>query len=201
MIKKEKLAIYGGTFNPPHVGHVRSAEALSRAINPDRFLIIPAFSPPHKLAVDCAEPEDRLNMCRLAFSHIKNTVISDIEIKRGGKSYTSDTLEELAREDRDLYFLCGTDMLLTMSSWYRPERIFSLATICLVRREDDAFLTELIAKTREKYEQSFAARILEIKAEVTNLSSTTVRDAIKNGNAEPLLTHDVFDYIKSRRIY
>ena len=80
-----KVAIYGGTFNPPHIGHIKAAESMSRIIQPDTFLIIPDFLPPHKSFDGMVSADDRLNMCKLAFSHIDNVDVSDIEIKRGGK--------------------------------------------------------------------------------------------------------------------
>ena len=87
-MKMIRLGVYGGTFSPPHLGHIESAEAFYREMKLDKLLIIPTFIPPHKEAKDDASPEDRLEMCKLAFSHIPNTEISDMEIKRGGKSYT-----------------------------------------------------------------------------------------------------------------
>ena len=97
-------------------------------------MIIPDCLPPHKEYSGSVTEEQRLEMCKLAFGHIENVTISDMEIKRGGRSYTSVTLEELTSPDRELYFLCGTDMFLTLESWYRPEVIFDLATICYIRR-------------------------------------------------------------------
>mgnify|MGYP003293390888 CR=1 FL=1 len=111
----KRIGIYGGTFNPPHIGHIKAAESMSRIIQPDTFLIIPDFLPPHKSFDGMVSADDRLNMCKLAFSHVNNVHVSDIEIKRGGKSYTSCTLEELSADDRELYFLCGSDMFLTLS--------------------------------------------------------------------------------------
>ena len=98
-----RLGIYGGTFSPPHKGHVEAAEAFSREMKLDKLLIIPTFVPPHKTTADDATPEQRLEMCRLAFSHIKNAEISDMEIKRGGTSYTYLTLEELSSRDVELF--------------------------------------------------------------------------------------------------
>ena len=201
MTKTERVAVYGGTFNPPHVGHVRSAEALSRAINPDKLLIIPAFLPPHKEMDSSVSPEDRLQMCRLAFSHIKNAEISDLEILRGGKSYTCHTLQELTRPDRELYFLCGTDMFLTMSSWYRPELIFALSTVCFVRREEDKATSALISSTKERYEREFNAKIIEISSDVIELSSSELRNSINDLRTKALLQREVYEYINERGLY
>lgn len=201
MDKKERVAVFGGTFNPPHMGHVRAAEALSREIAPDKFLVVPSFIPPHKSVYESVTPEDRLNMSRLAFSHIERVEISDIEIRRGGTSYTALTLEELSKDGRELYFLCGTDMFLTMSSWFMPEKIFSLATICYVRREDDKETEILLEQKKREYEQKFAARIIEIKCRPLVVSSTEMRAASDNLNNEAFLSKAVCEYIKTRGLY
>ena len=137
MTSKKKIGIYGGTFNPPHIAHVRACKAFYDCIKPDQMLVIPDFLPPHKEIAGGADTEDRLEMTRIAFSSMPYITVSEMEILRGGRSYTAITLSELKKEDNELYFLCGTDMLLTLDSWYRPDMIFDLATICYVRREDE----------------------------------------------------------------
>ena len=199
---KKKLGIYGGTFSPPHIGHIRAAESFVKEISPDELWIIPDFLPPHKQIDNDATAEDRLNMCRLAFSHVENATVSDIEIKRGGKSYTAITLTELTSPERDLYFLCGTDMLLTLDTWYDFKTIFRLATICYVRRESDALLTERIDERVKEYKEKYGARIIPVKADVIEISSSEMRAKIKNG--EPLsdyLTPEVVAYIKEKGLY
>ena len=201
MKKTEKVAIFGGTFNPPHIGHVRAAERFYAEILPDRLLIMPAFIPPHKQLDIQASPQDRINMCSLAFSHIENVTVSDIEIKRGGKSYTSHTLEELAAEGRKLYFLCGTDMFLSLDSWYRPEVIFNLATICYIRRESDRENDSKLIEKKSEYTQKFNAEIIEINTDVLEISSSEIRSALKNNDSLELLPDSVYEYIKKRGIY
>lgn len=203
MIRKKKLGIYGGTFSPPHSGHVGAAEAFSEAVSLDELLIMPDFLPPHKQIDGEVDALDRIQMCKLAFSHIPKACVSDLEIKRGGKSYTALTLEELSGEDRELYFLCGTDMFLTLGEWYMPEKIFEKATICYVRREcDDVCEQEISARTRE-YLKRFDARIIPISAPVKVVSSSELRLAIKENSplAEELLPKKVFEYIKFKGLY
>jgi nicotinate-nucleotide adenylyltransferase len=144
-----------------------------------------------------------MEMCRLAFSHVANAEISELEIKRGGKSYTALTLAELSSEEHDLYFLCGTDMFLTLGEWYMPEEIFKLATICYVRRERDEKDGDAIKLRTKEYVENFGARIIPISASVTEVSSSEIRRAIKEGDARiaELLPKAVFDYIKDRRLY
>ncbi|MBQ7383817.1 MAG: nicotinate-nicotinamide nucleotide adenylyltransferase, partial [Clostridia bacterium] len=114
---KIRVGIYGGTFAPVHNGHVESAVAFMRQMKLDYLYVIPTCLPPHK-EVDFADsPETRLRMCELAFSGIDGIIVSDMEIRRGGKSYTYDTLKELSGEDKKLFLLCGTDMVLTFDTW------------------------------------------------------------------------------------
>ena len=200
---KKKIGIYGGTFSPPHVGHVGAAESFSKAIDPDELLIMPDFLPPHKQIDGEATPEERLKMCALAFGHIKNVRISDMEIKRGGRSYTSVTLEELSSEDSELYFLCGTDMFVTLEEWYRTELIFKLATICYVRRETDAVFDSLTKRLETEYKQKYGARIIRIDADVKEVSSSELRAMLSNGDkrAEALLSESVSGFICERGLY
>ena len=93
-----RIVVYGGSFNPPHLGHVEAARTVSAELAPDKFLIIPTNVSPHKmLAEGSPEPRARLEMCRLAFAGIPGAEISDMELQREGKSYTAQTVEELRR--------------------------------------------------------------------------------------------------------
>jgi len=194
-----RLGIYGGTFSPPHIGHVEAAEAFYRELKLDKLLIIPTFIPPHKVSKDDASAADRLNMCKLAFSHIPNTEVSDIEIKRGGKSYTYMTLEELTKEGVELYFLCGTDMILTFDQWKRYEYIFTLATICYARRETDR---ENDLKIEEKIGQykKLGAKIIKVEHNVTEVSSSDIRGTLASGNND-FISENVVEYISRFGLY
>lgn len=197
----KSIAVFGGTFNPPHVAHVAAAEAFSRRIDPDTLMIIPDFIPPHKSFAGTVTPSQRLDMCRLAFSHIKNVVVSDMEIARGGKSYTANTLTELSRSGCDLYFLCGTDMFLTLDSWYSPETIFKLATICYVRRETDCKLDAEVEKCRALYEKKYGARIIAIDMDTVVLSSTEVRASLSSYGESNAIPERVMEYIRQEGLY
>lgn len=198
----ETLAIYGGTFSPPHLGHVHAAEAFYRSVMPDRLLIIPSAIPPHKAPVSGAGIEDRLAMCRLAFSHIPNAEISDIEIMRSGKSYTVDTLRLLCAENRRIVMLVGTDMFLTLDTWYCAEEIFSLAEIAVIRREQDEQTTRLLRERTDKYRNRHDARIHFVEAEPFEISSTALRACIAEGkDTSRYLSKSVEEYIKKCRLY
>ena len=110
-----KIAFYGGSFNPPHRGHLNSAIAAAEQLCPDLFFVIPDCRPPHKtLEAGSPTPEERMELCRLNFAEVPNAEVSDLEIARGGKSYTVDTVRALQRlyPDAELVMLVGTDLLL-----------------------------------------------------------------------------------------
>ena len=181
MKEKIRVGIFGGTFNPPHIAHVNAAECFLGAARLDSLLIIPALVPPHKEYSGTVTPNDRLEMCRLAFSDLRGTEISDIEISRGGRSYTVLTLSELKRDDNELFLLCGTDMFLTLDSWYMPEKIFELATVCYIRRENDPFITNKILKKISDYTEKYNAIVRRVVTEPIEISSSLVRKTIRGG--------------------
>ena len=128
-----RIAVFGGSFNPPHIGHVRAAVAARQALGADRLIVIPTGISPHK-----PQPEGspsaraRLEMTRLAFEGYDGVEVSDMELCREGKSYTVDTLEELSRtfEGAELFLLMGTDMLLGFDRiWWGYERILDLSSL------------------------------------------------------------------------
>ena len=199
---KIRLGIYGGTFSPPHLGHVCAASSFVRGAALDKLIIMPDFIPPHKSNFGNVLPEDRLEMCRIAFSDVPCAEVSDFEILRGGKSYTYLTLQAFAKNDVELFFLCGTDMLLTLDTWKCPEIIFDLATICYVRRESDARNDVLIREIIEEFEKRFGARIIELEHEVIEASSTDLRFDIEGGGLDlEKLPSGVKRYILKRGLY
>ena len=115
------IAIYGGSFNPPHLGHAEAAYTVCEELRPDRFLIIPDNIPPHKdMEEGCPTAEQRLELCRLAFADVPGAEVSDMEIRREGRSYTAETVRELRERwpDEELILVVGTDMLLCFDDWY-----------------------------------------------------------------------------------
>ncbi len=194
-----RLGVFGGTFSPPHKGHTEAAAAFCREMKLDKLLIIPTFIPPHKETCDDATPEDRLKMCEIAFSTIPEAEVSDLEIRRGGKSYTYLTLEELSSEGRELFFLCGTDMILSFDLWKRYEHIFSLATICYARRENDITNNEKLEEKIGQY-RKLGAKIVEIKHKVTEISSSEIRDSLGSFSTD-YISPGVCDYIYKNGLY
>ena len=199
---KIRLGIYGGTFSPPHLGHVCAASSFVRGAALDKLIIMPDFIPPHKSNFGNVLPEDRLEMCRIAFADVPCAEVSNVEILRGGKSYTYLTLQAFAKNDVELFFLCGTDMLLTLDTWKCPEIIFDLATICYVRRESDARNDVLIREKIAEFEKRFGARIIELEHEVIEASSTDLRFDIEGGGLDlEKLPLGVKHYVLERGLY
>lgn len=201
-MKLSRLGIYGGTFSPPHIGHVNAARAFIREAKLDELLIMPTFIPPHKSSLDIIAPNDRLEMSRIAFGGIPGVKVSDYEINKGGKSYTYLTLEEFSKRANEIFFLVGTDMFLTLDEWKCPEIIFDLATIALVRRERDSRLDDEIKAKSDFYKKKFGAEIIFINAEVTEISSTEIRRAVEGGEStDTHLLPEVRRYIDENKIY
>ena len=197
-----RIGIYGGTFSPPHIGHVAAARAFAEQLELDRLLIIPTYMPPHKSVDYDDDPARRFEMCRLAFSDIPNAEISDIELKRGGKSYTADTLAELSGEGRELFLLCGTDMILTLGEWYRPEEIFARATPVYIRRECDPETGRRIAEKLVEYKEKYRVDVLAVDAPVVEMASMDIRAALDEGrDISDMVTPEVKKYIFENGMY
>ena len=194
-----KIGIYGGSFDPPHLGHKHLADCFTEFEQLDKCLIIPAAIPPHKSA-NKASSEHRFNMCRLAFPESIYQV-SDIELRRTGKSYTFDTLCEIKRlyPNSELVLAMGTDMLTCFTSWYRYREIFSLCNIFAFARDDGEIrMREYI--DRELPE--FADKITVKSVNPIVLSSTVIREKLKNGEpTDGLLLPVVRDYAIVNELY
>ena len=198
----KKVGIYGGTFNPPHIGHISAAQRFKDHLSLDKLIIMPSFIPPHKDYFCNETPLERKEMCIRAFGHIDGAEISDFEINRGGKSYTAITLKAFSSPDTELYFLCGTDMFLTLEQWYEFRTIFNLATICCVRRDNEDFNTLLVEEMKERYIEKYGARIVTVPCDVIEISSTEVREALKSEkNYNKFITREVYEYITEKGLY
>ena len=198
-----KIGIYGGSFDPPHIGHINACRAFFKAYNFDKLFVIPVFVPPHKTLKSKVTTDQRLHMSRLAFESIsQNVEISDLEIKRQGKSYTAETIRFFKENySADIYFLCGTDMLLTLDSWYKPEYIFENATIVYMRRENNPEITRQISDKISLYKQKYGAKINCLKSQIIEVSSTIVRNTIKKDTVKRYLPSVLYKYIIENDLY
>lgn len=177
----EKIGLYGGTFAPPHLGHVHAVHAFLQHIPVDELLVMPTFVPPHKVQATGDTPALRLEMCHAAFDGIEKVTVSSYEIDRGDVSYTVQTLRYLAKPEREIYLLCGTDMFLTLENWYQADEIFRLAKIFCVSRTDEK--ANEITETAERYKRDFDATCVLLPDAPLEVSSTQIREAIRTGEA------------------
>lgn len=196
----QKIAIFGGTFNPVHNGHIHLAKQFAQMLNAEKVLLIPSHVPPHKQAKDLASAKDRLEMCRLA---AEDTLfeVSDIEIKRQGLSYTSDTLRELKQTypDSELYLITGEDMFLTLESWHEAQAIYKLATLCAAPRSETGL--QRLVDYAETLQRDGAKTVVK-NIKYLPISSTMVRNAVKNGTSITGLVPPVIaDYIFENNLY
>lgn len=197
-----RIGIYGGSFNPPHLGHILAAQEFVRALGLDRILMIPAAIPPHKvMPTNSPDGETRLKLLQLAARDLTAAEVDPLELQREGASYTVDTLRELrARYPGDQLFLCmGTDMFQSLTSWYEPEQICAMATIAVAYREEHNN-AELQARTK-LLKRQLRADIVFVENRFLEISSTTVRRLLVLGGAEDYLNPEVYSYIQEHGLY
>ena len=203
-----KIGVYGGTFNPPHLGHVTAARAVFELLKLDLLLVVPDREPPHKaLPAGSPTPEQRLEMTRLAAEQLglgDKVRVLDVELKREGRSYTSDTLKALREQypEDELWLLMGTDMFLTLQAWHTPEEILSLAGIAAFDRTE-ADTEELFSAQRDYLYRTYPqARIFTLTIPgVVDVSSTELRALLARGEGANLLPPAVYGYILREGLY
>lgn len=203
-----KIGVYGGTFNPPHLGHLTAARAVFELLKLDKLLLVPAGLPPHKVLPEGSPTaEQRLEMTRLAGEQLglgDRVEVLDLEVHREGKSYTADTLLQIRKlyPDAELWLLMGTDMFLTLQTWHAPEAIFALAGIAAFgRTEEDT--EELFSVQREYLYRTYPnARIFTLTIPgVVDISSTELREQLAAGRGANLLPPAVYGYILRENLY
>ena len=196
------VLIYGGSFNPPHLGHADALRSAAQTLRPDHILAVPAGMPPHK-QMDSGSPDAdaRLRLAELAFQDVPGARVSDIELKRLGKSYTVDTLQEIADryEDEDLYFLVGTDMLLSMEKWYQFDQILSTCTLAALPRDNGDY--DEMERAAQALQQAYDARVVLIRKRPLPMSSTELRAALPLRQGRDKLADAVYGEIIRHRYY
>ena len=198
---KKRFALFGGTFDPIHEGHLRLAREFARRLSLDRVVLMPTALPPHKLKTELAREEDRLAMCRLAVEGDPLFVVSDLEIRRGGASFTADTLAELKKEEPEAewYLITGADMFLTLGTWNRFDEIARLAVLCAAPRggADAGALRAYAAELTERGARCAVEDISELP-----VSSTELRERLREGKPlDGLVPPAVERYIAARGLY
>ncbi len=198
----ERIGIYGGTYNPPHIGHMRAAAHAIEALKLDRLLLIPNNVAPHKqIPHDTATAEQRLQMLRMSAKGLEKAEILDIELKRDGLSYTSDTLAQLREENPQSEFvlLMGTDMFLSFLTWHEYESILRDATLAVIYRGEPGE-QKSVADQRERLE-ALGGKVELVVNPVTAISSTDLRRMLVFDCAEPYLCPGVGEYIREHGLY
>lgn len=198
----ERIGIYGGTFNPPHIGHMRAAAHGVRTLELDRLLLIPDSVAPHKeLPEDSATAQQRLDMLALSAKGLERASVSDMELKREGKSYTVDTVTQLRRENpkAELVLMMGTDMFLSFLSWKKPEKIMAQASLAVFYRGEKK---ERSAIDEQKARlEAMGAKVYLVENPVTAISSTDLRRMLVFKCADPFLCPGVPEYIRQQGLY
>ncbi|MCD6161796.1 MAG: nicotinate-nucleotide adenylyltransferase [candidate division Zixibacteria bacterium] len=187
-----KLGVLGGTFNPPHIGHLILAQSALEHYQLEKILFIPAAKQPHKQNRDIISVESRFRMMQLAIEKDNRFEISDIEIKRPGLSYTCDTLTELKSlyPEAKLYLIIGGDNISDMETWKDPEEIFSTVEVVAAKRPDS------------HPEGIYSSRIALFDMPQIDVSSTMIRRLVKEGKSiSYLVPVEIEKYIKKHQLY
>ena len=198
----ERIGIYGGTFNPPHLGHIQAAKAAVQALNLTRLLLIPDNIAPHKeLPPGSPAPEQRLEMLRLATQDAPELEVSDLELRREGVSYTFETVLALSEQypEAQLFLLMGTDMFVSFDTWKNTDIILSHAALGVLCRGDKGEQEAIAQKAAQL--TAGGARVELVNNPVLAISSTQLRRLIAFDCAEPFLPKPVAEYIRQHGLY
>ena len=198
----ERIGIYGGTFNPPHIGHLQAAKQAVSALHLDRLLLIPDRVAPHKeIPSGSPTPQQRLDMLRIAARNSPGLEVSDIELRRQGISFTFETVTQLKAEhpDAELVLLMGTDMFLSFHTWKYPEIILENASLGVFCRGEKGELAAIEAKKAQMEAQG--AKVELVNNDVIAISSTQMRRLLAFRCAGAFLPEGVLEYIRENRLY
>ena len=191
-------AIFGGTFNPFHIGHLEILQALQNDDNVDEILLMPAKMPPHKACTFLADDETRIEMCRIAVKDFNKAKVCLVEFEREGKSYTFDTINVLKKlyPEKRFAFVCGGDMLVYFDKWYKYDELMKLMDFIAFRRTDtdDNLFDNYVEKFRK-----MGMNISVNETRITGVCSTEIREDFLK--AKELLPKSIFEYLNSKGVY
>jgi nicotinate-nucleotide adenylyltransferase len=195
-----RLGILGGTFNPPHLGHLICAQEAYLHLRLDRVMLIPAHIPPHKAVEEDPGAEHRLELCQIAVRGDERLVVSDIEVQRDGPSYTVDTLEVLKTRapDTELFLIVGGDIAAGFPRWREPERVLSLASLAVAQREgtDRSTIDAALAQVKGGDRATF------FPMPMISISSSAIRDRTRASRPIKYMVPDaVAAYISDHGLY
>ena len=208
----KKIGIFGGTFDPIHIGHLRVAEEFAAAFELEKVLMMVAAKPPHR-DTPIASPEDRLQMVKLAVQDYSLLEASDIELVRKGPSFTLDTVEEVREiaEGALIWMALGGDAYALIRSWHRPEDVLAQAHLVVLTRP--GYLVDLMATlpegisrrytlSGEIYVHDSGATLRALPVSPLNVSSSMIRKAVSEGDSiRDLVTVEVLQYILQKGLY
>lgn len=196
MKEKIKIGLMGGTFNPIHLGHLKIASKVLDCLGLAKVIFVPSGNPPHKQLKDITDASHRLKMIELAIDRDNRFGVSDMEVKREGKSYTLDTIKQakaLYSADTDVYFITGADMALDLPNWKDPLEILSISHVVAVERPGFSL---------KKLEESYKNKIITLEGISIDISSTDIRKRIKRGESiKDLVPESVEKYIRDNNLY
>ena len=198
-----KVALLGGTFNPPHLGHLLCASEAADELTLDRVVLLPVFSPPHKEAPEDPGPEVRLTLCELAAGGDERLEVSRLEVDRGGPSFTVDTLRELhaTHPEHELIFIVGGDMAVSLPAWKEPRAVLDLATLAIAERSG-ATRRDIMKRLTAEYGDDVSDRLTFFDMPRMDISSSEVRRRVAAGRSIRYLVPDaVADHIAERGLY
>ena len=188
-----KVGIFGGTFDPIHLGHLITAQSVKEIRNLDKIIFIPAYISPHKTDAKPSSPEDRLNMIKIAVDGIPFLDCSDIEVNKGGISYTVDTLKELKKYYDKIEFIIGYDNIFTFHTWKEPDEIFKLADVIVLKRK---------SSHPPQFEDKYFRQAIFVQTRGIEISATDIRERVKSGMPiNFLVPPKVMEYIYNHKLY
>jgi nicotinate-nucleotide adenylyltransferase len=199
-VTQRRIGLLGGTFDPPHIGHLVLAETASHELNLERLLFVPAGDPPHKQTEDKTPVEHRLVMLDKAIDKNNRFDISRVDIDRPGPHYSFDMVRLIGEQypDAELYFVMGGDSFYDLPTWYRPGELIQLCKLAVMRRPDEPIRTDM----HEALLPGLAARVEIIDAPLIGVSSTMLSQRLGQGKSVRYLVPDVvLDYILEHGLY
>ena len=205
----KRFGLFGGSFDPVHVGHLSIAQQIMNALKLEKVILLPAATAPHKRegGGSVASAEDRLEMCRLAVHNMHNLEVSDFEIVRGGVSYTVETARQIRAAygpDAEIFFLIGSDSLVDLPQWYEIRELLSLINFAIAERREAPILLSLWKRLGVEFGEDAAKRLRAGVAKVqrVDISSTLIRELLATNQKIPgYLRGDVESYIRKKGLY
>lgn len=195
-----RIGIFGGSFNPPHNGHIHLAKSVHEALQLDEVWLVPAKQPPHKSSAAYAPAEDRLAMCRLAAQAYPWMRAEDYELRQDAVSYSYYTVTHFAKlyPDAKFFFLIGGDMLRIFTKWHRWQEILQYTAIAAIAREPQEYAE--LEKCAEELRQYGEIHLLNV--ETLTISPTKIRENVeKRQNNSCYLPEKIVQYINERNLY